>query len=273
MPAATAFHLAPDEAQVWYCWTDECLMDGRAELYRSLLSAEESARLERFRFEHLKREFLVTRALCRLTLSRYAPVHPAAWRFAANRYGRPEVAMPGLDLPLRFNLSNARSLVACVVTRTADAGVDVEEMDRPGETVAIADQYFSKSEVDGLRRLPAAQQRQRFFELWTLKESYIKARGLGLSIPLEQFSFELQETIGISFDARLQDRADDWHFELHWPSRRHVLAVGLRRGCSRTVRVRVRHTVPGGAREVPGKGSWPGVQGAPTHINRATHIR
>lgn len=245
VPVAADLHLAPDEAQVWYCWTDECLMDGRAELYRSLLSAEESARLERFRFEHLKREFLVTRALCRLTLSRYSAVHPAAWRFAANHYGRPEIDMPGLDLPLRFNLSNARSLVACVVTRTADAGVDVEEVDRPGETVAIADQYFSSSEVAGLRRLPAARQRQRFFELWTLKESYIKARGMGLSIPLEQFSFDLDQAICISFDSGLQDRADDWHFELHCPSGRHVLAVGLRRGSSHAARVRVRHTVPG----------------------------
>lgn len=242
-PSTTLLELEPGQAHVWYCWTDQCLDQGWEEFYRSLLTADEAERMQRFKFEYLQREYLVTRALCRITLSRYAAVHPAAWHFHANAYGRPEIAAPANAPALRFNMSNARSLIACVVTRTADAGVDVEETDRPGETVGIADRFFSPREVDSLRAQHPERQRQRFFEFWTLKESYIKARGMGLSIPLEQFSFELGDAIRIGFDAALEDRAEDWYFELHRPSARHLLAVGLRCG-GRPSSIVVRETVP-----------------------------
>src|SRR6185436_18685723 len=101
---------------------------------------------------------------------------------------------------LHFNLTNTRGLVACAVSVAhAEVGVDAEALDRSGETVAIADRYFSTEEVRALRALPESAQRQRFFAYWTLKESYIKARGLGLRLPLDQFSFRLGESIGIAF--------------------------------------------------------------------------
>ncbi|WP_313918263.1 4'-phosphopantetheinyl transferase superfamily protein [Tahibacter sp.] len=235
--------LEPGEVHVWYCWTAQCLQRGLADYYRSLLSAEEKARLLRFHFEYLQHEYLVTRALCRITLSRYVQRHPADWRFRVNAYGRPEIDMPGDLAPLRFNLSNARSLVACAITRSADAGVDVEETDRPGETVGIADHFFSPTEVIALQAQPPERQRQRFFEYWTLKESYIKARGMGLSIPLEQFSFDLDQGIRIRFDPALQDDPDIWQFELHQPSAQHQLAIGVRCG-PRPHAIHVREVVP-----------------------------
>ena len=70
-------NLEPGEAHVWYCWTRDCDSDTLRASYRSLLSAEEAARLERFAFDYLKLEYLVTRALCRYTLSRYAGTAPA----------------------------------------------------------------------------------------------------------------------------------------------------------------------------------------------------
>lgn len=244
-PDPGGMSLGEDEVHVWYAWTDRCLAEGRSEFYRGLLTADERARMERFAFDYLKREFLVTRALCRLTLSRYADVDPRTWRFEANRYGRPEISHPQLSVPMRFNLSNARSLIACVVTAGVDAGVDVEETDRGGETVSIADRYFSPSEVRALLALPPAQQPTRFFEYWTLKESYIKARGMGLSLPLEQFSFELDaERIGIGFDPRLNDRPERWQFALFRPSPRHLLAVGVRRPGQSDLPIVIREVVP-----------------------------
>jgi len=240
---STPLTLEPGEVHVWYCWTAQCLQRGLADYYRSLLSAEERARLLRFHFEYLQHEYLVTRALCRITLSRYWQMHPSDWRFRVNAYGRPEIDMPGDSAPLRFNLSNARSLVACAITRSADVGVDVEETDRPGETVGIADHFFSPAEVMALQAQPPERQRQRFFEYWTLKESYIKARGMGLSIPLEQFSFELDEGIRIRFAPVLKDDPDVWQFELHQPSAQHQLAIGVRCG-ARPHAIHVREVVP-----------------------------
>src|SRR6185295_18612851 len=121
---------------------------------------------------------------CRTTLSHYAAVDPTAWQFARNRRGRPEISGPLGVAPLRFNLSNTAGLIACLVTLGVDVGVDVEDTHRRGETVRIANRFFSASEVAALEALPPERQRQRFFEYWTLKESYIKARGMGLAIPL-----------------------------------------------------------------------------------------
>ena len=79
----------PDtRADVWYAWVDNC--DRRdLESYESLLNTHERARLARFAYPLLAREYLVTRALCRLTLSRYAAVAPHDWAFIQNGYGRP----------------------------------------------------------------------------------------------------------------------------------------------------------------------------------------
>ncbi|MBB6243709.1 4'-phosphopantetheinyl transferase superfamily protein [Rhodanobacter sp. MP1X3] len=246
-PPGDLIALASGEAHLWYAWTEKCCTPRRLARYRSLLSEQEHQRLECFRFDHIKREYLLTRALCRFTLSRYANVSPSAWQFRTNEFGRPEIASPDAPPSLRFNLANATSLVACLVAFDIDAGVDVEETNREGEVTDLVDRYFSQSEVRALRALPLPEQRRRFFQLWTLKESYIKARGMGLSIPLEQFSFELDEPppIRISFDPVLEDVATDWQFQTFAPSVDLLMAVGLRRGNVPDLRISVAETIPG----------------------------
>ncbi len=134
--------------------------------------------------------------------------------------------------PIRFNLSNTRGLIACLVALDRDVGVDVEDTERASSAVDIADRFFSPGEVRALRALPQERQRARFFEYWTLKESYIKARGMGLAIPLDQFSFHLDDgpAIGISFDPRLGDDRSAWQFALYQPSARHTMAAAIRSG-------------------------------------------
>ena len=214
--------------------------------YDRLLTPDERAKTRRFHFARDRHDCLITRALVRTTLSRYAEVDPAAWRFELNRYGRPHLAAGQCDPDLRFNLSHTRGLIACAVTIGLEVGVDVETMYRTGETVAIADRYFSAAEVNALRALPESRQRERFFEYWTLKESYIKARGMGLALPLDQFSFLLDggPPIGIAFDPRLEDHPGDWQFDLRRPTPDHVLAVGVRRGPGPDLAIRVERIVP-----------------------------
>ncbi len=237
--------LGPREAHVWYAWTARCSTPALLERYRAWLAPHEHARLARFAFEPLKVEYLVTRALCRATLSRYADVAPADWSFTTDDYGKPAVADPALAW-LRFNLSNARSIVACIVARDRDVGIDVEEIDRHGDPLSIADHHFSRSELRGLRALPAAARLSRFFELWTLKEAYIKAVGKGLSMPLDRFSLTLDEpALAIRFDPPSDDDARAWQFALHRPGPAHVLGFGIHREAGTTWSVRLRETVPG----------------------------
>ncbi len=216
--------------RLWLWSTEQAPSDLEAR-FAHWLSDEERARTERLRIERVRFEYLMTRVLCRQCLSLCEPsVAPAQWTFVRNEHGKPEVSGPVGVGALRFNVSNTFGLVACAITRDHDLGVDVESRERNSDGLAIADRYFSASEVAALRALPAEQQSHRFFELWTLKEAYIKARGLGLAIPLGQFSFVLDSPpkIGIAFDERLNDKPEAWSFALHSPSPQHQLAVALR---------------------------------------------
>ena len=239
--------LGTDELHVWLAQPDEIRPPHLLRQYHALMNEVERRKRSRYRLEKHRHECLVTRALVRTTLSRYCPeVGPAAWKFVQVGNGRPEPA-PGLTRhPLRFNLSHTDGLIACAVTLNRAIGVDVESLERRGETVAIADRYFAVSEVRALHAQPAERQRERFFSYWTLKESYIKARGLGLAIPLEQFAFDLDGPgpIRISFDSRLADDPNVWQFALERPTPQHMLAMGVQRGHGPDLDVRVRFVVP-----------------------------
>ena len=154
---------------------------------------------------------------------------PDAWRFSVGAHGRPAIEGPAGAPALHFNLSHTRGLVACAVGREPLLGVDVEAIDRTAASTRIAERFFAPSEVDALRRLPPEEQRERFFRFWTLKESYIKATGLGLSVPLDQFWFALtpSEPVAIEFGARITDDGSRWRFAERQPTPRHRLAVAV----------------------------------------------
>lgn len=196
---------------------------------RAVLSDAELRRNARFHFEEDRRRDLATRVLVRETLSRYWPVAPAAWRFRVGESGKPEVAWPAEAGFLRFNLSHTAGLVVCIVAANRDVGIDVEDLERSLKIDAIARRFFSQPENRALARLPAPSRRLRFFQYWTLKEAYLKARGVGISEALDTFYFRTRERpIRLAgCDGRADP--DQWHFELHRPTRRHVLSLALRR--------------------------------------------
>ena len=238
--------LGPDEVHVWSARPDAITEPGRLEAYEELESPDERCKRRRLHFERDRHDRLISVALVRTSLSRYAALDPAAWVFERNPQGRPDLVAGQCKPSLRFNLSHTRGLIACAVTLEHDIGVDVESLERPGETLAIADRYFSPAEVQDLLAVPVESRRRRFFDYWTLKESYIKARGLGLRIPLRRFSFHLDdpESIRISFDARLEDDPRDWQFALPETAATHAMAVGVRRGRRQDLSVSVRDCVP-----------------------------
>ena len=118
--------------------------------------------------------------------------------------------------------------------------MDVENVRAREVDIEIADRYFAPAEVAALRALPSEQQQQRFFDYWTLKESYIKARGMGLSIPLERFAFDLEDSAGIrlKIDSSLDDRSDRWRFGQLSLLQDHMIAVCVEREARGRERVR-----------------------------------
>jgi 4'-phosphopantetheinyl transferase len=231
---------------VWYVFDGEGIGQDKLDRYRTLLTDDERARCDRYRVEPARRQFLIARALVRTTLSRYVPMAPADWRFVENEYGRPEIATPALPRALRFNLSHTAGLVACAVAWQHDVGLDVEWVQRRTGGVHLAKRFFSTAEVADLLQVEKPRQRDAFFDYWTLKEAYIKARGMGLAIPLAHFSFRLQgaDSPGISFAPELNDEPSDWQFEQHSPSTEHKMALAIRRGSSPDLRVRLLPVIP-----------------------------
>jgi len=124
----------------------------------------------------------------------------------------------------------SRGLVALAVTRGHLVGVDVERVDRVVRE-DIAERYFAAAEVRDLRALPAAAQARAFFDYWTLKEAYIKARGMGLAIPLADFAFTLAppEPPAIRFVDGFDDHPGRWQFWQAWPSDVHRLSLAVSR--------------------------------------------
>ena len=217
----------------------------RLDAYLALMSADEHARMGRFIFDRDRRAFLMTRALVRTTLSRYAAVAPAAWQFIANAHGRPEILDRPAGVPdLRFNISHTDGLIACAVTIGREVGVDVECI-RRHLTHDVAGRFFAPDEVTDLRRLPEDEQARVFFDYWTLKEAYIKARGFGLALPLADFAFKLNppHPPTIAFEPALEDDPATWQFLQGWPTPHHRLGLAVRREGA-DLPVRIREIVP-----------------------------
>ncbi len=203
------------------------------------LDDTERARAERFHFARDRDAYVAAHALTRALLSLHAPCAPAAWRFTANRHGRPEVIAQGPTPPLRFNLSHTRGLVAVAVTLERDIGVDVEQVNPPRLTLALAARTFAPAEVAFLRRLPRADLPEALYAFWTLKEAYIKAVGRGLSLPLDSFAFTLAP-LRIAFSDPTADDPAAWHFARLRPTAAHRLALAVRHPTPAAVQVHAR---------------------------------
>ena len=238
--------LHASSVDLWLVSPDEI---GEAVLarYRELATPAEQAAAARFHFERHRRSHLVTRAAVRVVLSKYAAIAPQDWRFELSDHGRPHISREHAGLSdLRFNISHTDGLIAIAVTGDGDVGVDVENVDARQAPIDVARTCFAPAELAALRQEPAARQSNAFFRYWTLKESYIKARGLGLSLPLDQFSFDLhpEGTIGFSTAPAMNDPAGHWRFWQFGLTGRHVLALCLRRGTADRPEVQARRLVP-----------------------------
>lgn len=199
------------ETHLWWALPDRIHDPELLERQFLTLSTEERERQRRFVSAPHRKQYLVSHALVRHALSRYAPVPPGQWKFELNPYGRPSIREPAEWRGLRFNLSHTEGRAVVAVAWEVDIGVDVQSTAAQGDFSEIAERFFSPAEIAQLKRRPDA-----FFDFWTLKEAYIKARGMGLSIPLDGFSFVLEATEHprILFHQGCRDCPGRWRFAL-----------------------------------------------------------
>jgi 4'-phosphopantetheinyl transferase len=158
---------------------------------KDLLSGDELRRAERFHFRRDRSSFIVARGTLREILSLYAGTPPGLLQFGYNAFGKPELVGESGVTQIRFNLSHAGGLALYAVAAGREVGVDVEVVRESVPCEELASRFFSRREAAALLALPAGDRTRAFFECWTRKEAYIKARGEGLSLPLDSFDVSL----------------------------------------------------------------------------------
>lgn len=161
------------------------------EEFRKLLSVDEQARAQRFRFEEGRTEYVVSRGTLRVILSAYQSLPLDHLQFVYSEYGRPSLVEHTSSEPIAFNISHSGSITLLAFTRHRRIGVDIEEVRQNFDPTEIAENFFSVSERTVLRELPPDLRHEAFFRCWTRKEAFIKALGEGLSHPLDAFDVSL----------------------------------------------------------------------------------
>lgn len=225
------------QVHVWYAFLAERDPHAEADQY-ALLTPGERAQHSRFVFEKDRHRYLVTRALVRTVLSRYAAVRPKDWVFEAGEYGRPAISNPDpYARRLSFNVSHCDDLVVLAIAIDREIGIDTESTRREAP-LDLAYHYFSPREIAALRALPLGARALRFWELWTFKESYIKARAMGLSLPLDKISFlfEQEGSIAAAFEPEIEADDDRWQFWQFRPDEHHLVALCVERVFDQVVR-------------------------------------
>jgi 4'-phosphopantetheinyl transferase len=151
------------------------------------LSADERARAARFHRAPDRARSIAARVALRTLLGEYTGVAPGMLRFANGPNGKPALAPGSPDGAPRFNVAHSGRLVLLAFA-TCDVGIDVEEV-RPGiEVGELAGRFFSADEAAALKAAPQSGRDGLFFRIWTRKEAFLKARGSGLSSPLNNFT-------------------------------------------------------------------------------------
>ena len=181
--------LGKDDVHVWRASLDPPA--SQVSSLRHTLAADELARAERYHFRQVRERFVVARGLLRAILSRYLGLEAGHLRFCYGPNGKPKLDKETGGGALRFNVTHSQGLALYAMTRGREVGIDIEAIHPELAREEIAEQFFSPREVAALRALPVALQPEAFFNCWTRKEAYIKARGAGLSLPLNQFDVSL----------------------------------------------------------------------------------
>lgn len=210
--------IGSEEVHVWYV---DLTNQGH---HADLLSPDERARADRFIHGGPREQFIAARSALRRILSRYAGVEPQTLAFATSPTGKPCLSTPSV----RFNLSHSGTGAVIAVTRTLEVGVDLEWV-RPRETFRdMARRYFTPAEADAITDLRA------FYAVWTRKEAFLKALGLGLAGGLERFAVTHDDPARLLHIDGDADAASRWTMISWEPAHGAIAAVA----CDRPVEIR-----------------------------------
>jgi 4'-phosphopantetheinyl transferase len=213
----------PDPAhapvKVWLCPNEDLTPPLAGILATHWLDKQERETAARFLFERDRRQYLVAHTLVRRALALESGLTEAELPIWRSQRGRPFLRPQAGGLPrggthLDFNLSHAGGYNLLGIVRSHRIGVDVERLDRDADALETITATFAAQEQEWVTGAPAGRPRdRRVLRLWTLKEAYSKALGLGLGLPFDEFVFTLADQRGVmAFRPPAEDRFTRWCF-------------------------------------------------------------
>jgi 4'-phosphopantetheinyl transferase len=221
--------LLPGEIHIWSIRLDP--PEQQVAQHRRLLSDDERARADRFRFDQHRRQYTVGRGALRTLLASYLGSRPELIRFSYGPRGKPflDPSLAGGADGLQFNLSNSSEMALVGFVRGTEIGVDVEYLKPMPDCEQISERFFSASEREVLRKLPQDVKEEGFFNCWTRKEAYLKAVGEGLAAPLDSFDVTLApgdppRMLTLEGDA---ERAARWYLQHFRPAEQYIGALAI----------------------------------------------
>ncbi len=183
------------------------------------LAADELERAERFSFPEHRRRFVVARAFLRVVLGRALGLRPDRVLIELDARGKPQV-----DGTVRFNVAHSHELVVVALARGREVGIDLERLRPLSNRDALAQEVLAPAERAALASFPEERRDAAFLAAWTRKESYLKARGLGLALPPREVVVELGEPAALVTDSAR------WSLRSLSPAPGYVGAVTVERG-------------------------------------------
>ncbi len=218
--------LPPDDVHVWQAALD--VPDTQRTQLRETLTPDERQRAERLVVEQHRQHWIVARGLLRRLLGQYTVTPPSQIRFDYGERGKPFLALPQTS-GIEFNLAHSHGLALFAFARKRQLGIDLERQTNTIHWAQIAERFFHPQEYAILRRLSQAEQHAAFFMLWTLKESYIKARGDGLWRSLNTFEIVLNPSDGTATPGTGSDDADThrWSLRVLQPAADYAAALAV----------------------------------------------
>ena len=247
--------------KLWVCPNEDLAPAIAAVLATHWLDEHEQEIAGRFLFERDRRQYLVAHTLVRRALALEAGLAEAELVIWRSVRGRPFVQPPRGGLPrggagLDFNLSHAGGYNLLGMVRGVRIGVDIERLDRDEHAISTIVRTFTPGEQRWVAGAAYGRPRERrVLRLWTLKEAYAKARGLGLGLPFDEFSFDLEEDRGVrGFRPPADDTAGRWRFVELEPVPDVLAAVAVQAGHGQDPVLQLHHGFPWGrpvARRIP----------------------
>lgn len=214
--------LKPNTVHVWTI--NFAVNDEAFNKYLSLLSEDEKKRASKFKFFKDKRCYVVTKGVLRLLSGHYLNKEAKAICFAYGEYSKPKFKH---KTNLNFNVSHSGDSAILGFVYDHTIGVDIEKIKNNFDTFKIAANFFSKKEIAALREIPKPQQHMAFYRCWTRKEAFVKAKGSGLSFPLDSFSVSLDTDLEAELLETHWDKKEksDWSYHSFIPDSNYIAAV------------------------------------------------